>query len=272
MPADPATAASERASPPSLDRAARALRGSWPALDERRLGGWLLGFSEGFTRRANSVWMLGAVEDLQSSVGAVEEAYRVRGLPSRFLTTDSSDVDEVAALRAFGYVTSLSGGVLARSLGPTDGRGQPLPAAHPSAFVSVSGPQPPSDWLDAWLAWNGRRLPSDRRLAPRILSQGTPSFLSVSVDRSLAATARLSVVDGLGVVDCLVTDRASRGRGYARLLLERAQHEALALGASSCLAMVVDGNDASLRLFERLGYRRLGAFRYLEGPERTSCC
>ncbi|NYF13651.1 ribosomal protein S18 acetylase RimI-like enzyme [Pseudoclavibacter sp. JAI123] len=272
MSADPATPASERASTLSLDRAVAALRGSWPALDERRLGGWLLGFSEGFTRRANSVWMLGAVKDLPAAVGAVEEAYRVRGLPSRFLTTDLSDSDEVAALRAFGYVTSLSGEVFACSLGPADGPRQPLTGSHPSAVVSASAPQLPPDWLDAWLTWNGRRLPSDRRLAPRILSQGTPSFLSVSVDGSLVATARLTVVDGLGIVDCLVTDRASRGRGYARQLLKRAEHEAFALGASSCLAMVVDGNDASIRLFDRLGYHRLGAFRYLEGPARTSCC
>ncbi|MBS3177950.1 MULTISPECIES: GNAT family N-acetyltransferase [unclassified Pseudoclavibacter] len=272
MSAEFETLATTGSSTPSVEDASRALRASWPALDERRLGGWAVGFSEGFTRRANSVWMLGEVGDVETAIGTVEEAYRVRGLPSRFLTTDSSDSDEVAALRAFGYVTSLSGGVLARALGPADGPHQSLAGSHPSAVLSVSAPQLPPDWLDAWLTWSGRRLPSDRRLAPRILRQGTPSFLSVSVDGSNVATARLSVLDGIGVVDCLVTARASRGRGYARLLLERAQHEAFALGASSCLAMVVDGNDASLRLFDRLGYHRLGAFRYLEGPERTGCC
>ncbi|MGO2751739.1 MAG: GNAT family N-acetyltransferase [Pseudoclavibacter sp.] len=263
----------------SVRRATSALRRSWPALDERRIGGWSLGFSEGFTRRANSVWMLGQVSDVAAAIGAVEEAYRVRGLPSRFFTTDSSDPGEVAALKGFGYVASLTGRILVRGVSAprvdasaerVDGTQRACDSTAP--VVSTAGPELPPEWRDAWLRWNGRTLPSDQRLAPGILGANTPTFLGVRVERELVALARVTVTDRTGIIDCLVTESASRGRGYGRLLIEHAQQVAGARGATSCLAMVVDGNAASLRLFERTGFTELGAFRYLDAPERFSCC
>lgn len=262
-----------------MRRATSALRMSWPALDERRIGGWSLGFSEGFTRRANSVWMLGRVSDVEEAIGAVEEAYRVRGLPSRFLTTDSGDPSEIAMLRDFGYVTSLSGKILVGGTGAPAVEGAVERARDwehavdsDAAVVVTSGPELPPDWRDAWLRWNGRLLQSDRRLAPRILGANTPTFLGVRVEGKLMALARLTASDGTGIIDCLVTERSCRGRGYGRRLVERARQEASARGATSCLAMVVDNNAASRRLFERAGFTELGAFRYLDAPDRFSCC
>lgn len=278
MVADRRILADEPASPVSLERATAALRASWPALDARLVGGWHLGFSEGFTRRANSVWMLGEVPDAQAAIGEVEEAYRVRGLPSRFLTTDSSAETEVAALRAFGYVPALTGRILAAPTSGTDagsaaqGAGRRRPLTSGTAAVSRTGSELPAEWLDAWLSWNGRRLPSDRRLAPRILGATRSTFLEVRAEGTLAALARLTIADDTAVIDCLVTDSGRRGRGYGRLLVDLAKRDAAEQGALACLAMVVDSNAASLHLFARAGFSELGAFRYLEGPDRNSCC
>ncbi|PPF47348.1 hypothetical protein C5B85_03580 [Pseudoclavibacter sp. AY1F1] len=285
MAADHKTLADAGERDPAHGWAVSALRASWPALDERRLRGWSLGFSEGFTRRANSVWMLGEVgdeSDVRAAIGTVEEAYRVRGLPSRFLTTDSSDPSEVAALKAFGYLSSLSGRILMRALDAPPAAAPGAEAAGASvpddvvapgvAVLSTTARDVPSEWLDAWLEWNGRRLARDRRVAPRILAANEAVFLEVRVEGRLVALARVAVTDGTGVIDCLATESSSQGRGYGRLLLERAAGEAAARGAASCLAMVVDSNAVSLRLFERAGFRQLGAFRYLEAPERVSCC
>lgn len=282
MPTEQQSPTERGAAPLSVGGATAALRASWPPLDERSVGGWRVGFSEGFTRRANSVWMLGPVDDAQTAIGTVEEAYRVRGLPSRFLTTDSSEASEVAVLKAFGYVPSLSGWILARALGaPAPGTppgsesaraSMPDVVAHGMAVVSTAAREVPAEWLDAWLAWNGRRLATDRRVAPRILAASEAVFLEVRGGDTLVALARVTVTDGTGVIDCLATESTSRGRGYGRLLLERAAHEAAVRGAASCLAMVVESNAASRRLFGRAGFRELGAFRYLEAPDRASCC
>ncbi|PPF85047.1 hypothetical protein C5E07_06055 [Pseudoclavibacter sp. RFBJ3] len=272
MTAEPGPATEEPALLPTVAQATSALMASWPALDERRIGGWRLGFAEGFTRRANSVWMLGPAEETQLALGAVEEAYRVRGLPSQFLATGSADPRDVAALEAFGYSPTLTGRILCRSL--RGGEPAALEGGSGGDLIPVTraGPELPPDWLDAWLSWSDRRLARDRRLAPRILSSGASSFLGVRQEGTLVALARVTVVDGTGVIDCLVTQSAHRGRGHGRLLLRLAQQEAAQRGATSCLAMVVESNAVSRRLFHRAGFTALSSFTYLQAPERVSCC
>ncbi|WP_424463885.1 GNAT family N-acetyltransferase [Pseudoclavibacter helvolus] len=283
MAADHRILADASAPPVSVARATEALRASWPPLDERSVGGWRLGFSQGFTRRANSVWMLGEVPDARAAIGEVEEAYRARGLPSRFFATGSSSPSEVAALRAFGYVPALTGRILAAPApapapGPaaetdeTPLGGAPGGPLLASGVALTIGAELSPEWLDAWLRWNGRRLPIDQRLAPRILGAGCSDFLQVRVEGNLTALARLTLDRDIAVIDCLVTERGSRGRGYGRLLVDLARRAAAKRGAASCLAMVVERNAASLRLFERAGFRELGAFSYLEAPDRISCC
>ncbi|MBF4459336.1 GNAT family N-acetyltransferase [Pseudoclavibacter sp. VKM Ac-2867] len=257
---------------PTVAQATSVLMASWPALDERRIGGWRLGFAEGFTRRANSVWMLGPAEDTQLALGAVEEAYRVRGLPSQFLATETADPRDVAALEAFGYSPTLTGRILCRSLGGEEPAGLEGASGGDLVAVTQAGPELPPDWLDAWLSWSERRLARDRRLAPLILSSGASSFLGVRQEGTLVALARVTVIDGTGVIDCLVTQSAHRGRGHGRLLLHHAQQEAAQRGATSCLAMVVESNAVSRRLFHRAGFTALGSFTYLQAPERVSCC
>lgn len=266
-----------QALPPTVAQATSVLKASWPAPDERRIGGWHLGFAEGFTRRANSVWMLGPAEDTQLALGAVEEAYRVRGLPSQFLATGAADPRDVAALEAFGYSPTLSGRILSRSLRGADlpdldGEAAGFESTGDLVVVTQAGPELPPDWLDAWLSWSDRRLARDRRIAPRILTSDATSFLGVRLEGTLVALARVTVIDGTGVIDCVVTQTAHRGRGHGWLLLRHAQEEAAQRGASSCLAMVVESNAVSRRLFGRAGFTTLSSFTYLQAPDRVSCC
>jgi hypothetical protein len=55
---------------------------TWPALREVLVGGWLLRFSEGLTRRANSANALGALADIDPS--DCEALYRRLGQPAIF--------------------------------------------------------------------------------------------------------------------------------------------------------------------------------------------
>src|SRR5258708_25593804 len=56
--------------------------GGWPALESRDVAGWRLRFSGGYTKRANSINALTPDAETDSAtVGALEAAYRQRGLP-----------------------------------------------------------------------------------------------------------------------------------------------------------------------------------------------
>jgi hypothetical protein len=74
---------------------------AWPALREVFLGGWLLRFSEGFTRRANSANALGAVACIYPS--DCEALYRRLEQPAifRVLTLLDPSTDEQLARRGY---------------------------------------------------------------------------------------------------------------------------------------------------------------------------
>ncbi len=65
--------------------------GAWPALETFVSDGWVLRFSEGYTRRANSVHPLSrGTRRLATKIEEAERLYRERGLTPIFkLTPDS---------------------------------------------------------------------------------------------------------------------------------------------------------------------------------------
>ena len=63
-------------------RVEKAYLKGWPALREEVLDGWLLRFSGGYTRRANSVHPLAAgTQPLADKIARCEKLYEEAGLP-----------------------------------------------------------------------------------------------------------------------------------------------------------------------------------------------
>lgn len=59
---------------------------SWPALQQILFDGWVLRFSEGYTKRANSVNPLFASSlDVEVKIDTCERLYAERGLPPSFV-------------------------------------------------------------------------------------------------------------------------------------------------------------------------------------------
>ena len=75
---------------------------TWRPVHRTEVDGWSLGFSGGFTRRANSVVPWRAPVDTAAAIAATEAAYAARGLPCVFRVDGSaqpSDLDAVLARR-----------------------------------------------------------------------------------------------------------------------------------------------------------------------------
>lgn len=77
-----------------------------------------------------------------------------------------------------------------------------------------------------------------------------------SVD-SRVRLRRLSECTCIGVVFALHTQEHARRKGYARILLTSVETHAREHGITLLACTVVDSNQASLRLFESLGYGRV---------------
>ncbi len=78
---------------------------AWPALETVESDGWVLRFSEGYTRRANSVHPLGpGTRNLVDKIQEAERQYRERDLRPTFkMTTGSLPHDLDGALAERGY-------------------------------------------------------------------------------------------------------------------------------------------------------------------------
>jgi GNAT superfamily N-acetyltransferase len=77
----------------------------WPPAESESLDGWQLGFSDGCTKRANSVYAQGGEPgDLETRIERCEEVYRSRGLPVVFKLTPASRPEGLdMALEQRGY-------------------------------------------------------------------------------------------------------------------------------------------------------------------------
>lgn len=193
---------------------------AWPAQDQERIGPWLARANHGFTRRANSVAVLGEVPaaELEDAVERAERFYRQRSLPARFQLRAHADHDrlrDVLGRRGFQAEEGVDVVVRAaplrslRAAAPSDRHGRVLIADAPS-----------ENWIDVW--WASRSDPGVQRdQAVELLWQvkGRCGFASHVLDGELVATG-LGIVDGawLGIF-CVATREDRRHQGSARRIL-----------------------------------------------------
>ncbi|MDQ0395048.1 GNAT family N-acetyltransferase [Labrys monachus] len=233
-------------------RVEEACLAGWPALTEILFDGWLLRFSRGHTRRANSISLLApSTEDIAGKVGRCEALYARQGLPTifRLSTLGTDPVDAVLDERGYGPRED-EAVVLHRDLAPAIG------GSDAGRARIEEGPS--RAWLDALARIQGlgddAKAANDAIFAAIAVPAGFAASLSAHGD--IAAVAFGAVHRGIVCINAVATDPAFRRRGHARAavvaILDWARSTAGAGGA--CLP-VMAGNDAARGLYEALGFR-----------------
>jgi ribosomal protein S18 acetylase RimI-like enzyme len=106
-----------------------------------------------------------------------------------------------------------------------------------------------------------------RRLEVEVLAPGGKRWFGIrGEDGSVASIAALVVLDGVGYVDNVATFPEARGRGMASALTAHLVREALGDGASDVCLFADPGAASVVRLYERLGFRRVGTLASTKGP------
>ncbi|MCX6094053.1 MAG: GNAT family N-acetyltransferase, partial [Candidatus Bipolaricaulota bacterium] len=216
---------------------------AWPALETVESDGWVLRFSEGYTRRANSVCPLGSgTLNLADKIQEAERQYRERDLRPTFkMTTGSLPHGLDGALAERGYKAEAGTSVrIADVAGARDG------AVRIDASWDAS-----QEWRDAFHRM-GDVAPERRDIHDRILSRITrpTAFASVERDGRIVGCA-LGVVQGewLGVFN-VVVDEAFRRQGLGRGLMRGLMAWGRELGAERVYLQVVLQNAPAVALYE----------------------
>lgn len=234
--------------------------GTWRPVDTAEVDGWLLGFSGGFTRRANSVVPWRAPGDTVAAVEAVEDAYGSHGLPSVFRVDAAAQPAHLDALLAErGYAAVARTRVMARDL---DG-GVPVGPGPAEVGIDLAD-HPDEPWLAGWLDVKAAGRAVDTDLARAVVTGSPALYLTARDDDGVTGVVRAATAGEWVGLSCLMVAERARRRGLAGQLSARALAEAGARGARRAFLQVETSNTPAAALYAALGFAVVDEYHYRE--------
>jgi N-acetylglutamate synthase len=237
---------------------------AWPALRQVLLDGWVLRFSEGLTRRANSANPLrGPRETGAGLIAACEGLYHRRQLPTIFRLPSIIDPDLNERLDEAGYGSEGESCVRYGDLAA-------LEAASDPAVQLLS--RPTREWFAAIAALQNH-TPEQRRTYRRIVgSIAIPAaFAALAIDGQFVALAYGAIHDRLLCYESVITDPRRQRRGYARRVVASLAAWAKDEGADGACLEVEAHNAAALALYDGVGLKtELHRYHYRREPAASA--
>ena len=233
---------------------------AWPALRVMHYDGWVLRFSEGFTRRANSVNIVGPSSvDLETKIALCEQVYQDAGLRPVFKMWSGAECAQIDRLLVErGYAIEA----------PTEVRTRTLACSDSTADLDYRlEPEPSDAWLTAAVEFAAIH-PDRRRVLEQIVGRIVPAhcFASLYVDGRPASVAIAVAERGwVGLFD-VATAPEQRRRGYAGNLCLKLIDWGRQHGAAMSYLQVVENNFGATSLYEGLGFQHCYRYWYRANP------
>jgi N-acetylglutamate synthase len=221
---------------------------AWPALRQVLLDGWVLRFSEGLTRRANSANPLrGHRETGNGLVAACEALYQKRNLPTIFRLPSIIDPDLDKRLEGLGYGREGESCVRYGDL---------------TAIEAVSDPdvrlltRPTREWFGAMAALQNHKTEQRRTYRRIVAGIAIPAaFAALAIDGEFVALAYGAIHDRLLCYESVITHPRRQRRGYARRVVAGLAAWAKDQGAEDACLQVEAHNAAALALYDSVGLK-----------------
>jgi len=233
---------------------------AWPAIESLRYDGWLLRFSGGYTRRANSVQCFDpGAKLLDEKIQFCENAYRQRRLRVVFKMTDMSQpagLDEALSQRGYQKEAATSvqtNGIAGFSEKPSK-RVHAWPRAEPQ-------------WLDAYAQLNGVAQEHRPTFAAIVMAIAQPMCCAMAMEGDAPVACGLAVVEGpwVGLFD-IVTRQDRRRQGLAGEVIGHLLTWARQAGADKAYLQVMLNNPPALSLYKKLGFAEAYQYWYRVRP------
>lgn len=234
---------------------------AWPPLEILLLDGWILGFADGYTRRANSVQpACRSTLDLESKIAWCQTEYARRGLPLTFKITSAGvdpDLDGVLERLDFTVVTPSSVQVLDLAAMP------PAPQTGPARARVTLSPRLEPAWLDSFDRLSGTTA-ATQKAERRLLEKIVPPHCFASLvleDEVVAVGLAVAEHSHVGLFDIVVNERV-RGQGLGRRLCTELLRWGVSRSAHTAYLAVVQSNAAARHLYRGLGFRETYTYWY----------
>jgi N-acetylglutamate synthase len=229
---------------------------AWPALQTMVYDGWILRFSNGYTKRANGIYPLYESKDeLDTKIAACERVYQEQGLDVVYkMTSDVQPKELDAALAAKGYAASGYTSIQTLSLDHV---------RNPSTEDVIIHEGLTSQWLHNFCRLNSVREEHQSTMS-QMLNNILPKacFISITKDQNTVACGLgVRVGDYVGLFD-IVTDVQFRRQGIGEQLVLHLLKWGKRNGAKRAFLQVVLDNTPALHLYNKIGFEERYQYWY----------
>lgn len=242
-------------------RVEEACLNAWPALRQVLLDGWVLRFSHGLSRRANSANPLrGERRAVEALIADCQALYRRERQPAIFRLPTLIGPDCDARLAAAGYSSEGESCVLYGDIDAVTA------AADPEVRLMA---RPARDWLAAMARLQNHSVGQARAYRRIVGAVALPAaFAALESEGEIAALAYGAVHDRLLCYKSVVADTRWRRRGFARRVVMALAAWGRSQGAVGACLEVEAPNAPALALYDAVGlktelyryhYRRAGS-------------
>ena len=236
-----------------------------PCLEEELYDGWLLRFAEGYTKRANSVNVVGeSTMPVAEKVKHCEEKYTEYNLQPVFkIAPMALEIDELLEERGYSAVdkTNVMAVDLAKQVRETKGNGC---KATEIGEISVTVEEKFTEtWQYYYFTFN-KVSPVHVPTAKKIQAKITNPVLctTVYVDKKAVACGLGVLEQGcVGLLDIVVKEEY-RGCGFGKVLCQALLEKAKEKGATVGYLQVVDSNTVAKKLYKSLGFEDVYSYWY----------
>jgi N-acetylglutamate synthase len=237
----------------------------FPPLRQVVFGDWLLRFSSGVRRTANSATPLREPDgDLDEVIAAAEALYRAQGQPTIFRIPSFLDPAIDGQLAERGYTAEGESCMIEGPLDPIIASTSPFGGID---AVTLS-PKPTAEWL-ASMARLQSQKPEFHEVYRRIVKSVVlpVAFAELAIDGEPVALAYGIIHRGLLCFESVVTDARHRRKGYSRRVLAALASWAKQNGATMATLQVEASNTPGRTLYHSIGMTtELHRYHYRRQP------
>ena len=233
---------------------------AWPSLQTVLYDGWVMRFSEGYTKRANSISPIySSALDIEEKIRYCEERYASRNLPVVYKLARGcypADLDQMLDKR--GYRRHSETAVRIADISENQNLTVPLDIAVEQNFTP--------EWINTLIACTGMSDPHRIDVMRRMLSNiiWDKICVRINLEEEPVACGFGVIEDGyMGIYD-IVVNPSFRGRGYGRAIMQGLLKEAWKQDIHKAYLQVVVGNTAAENLYDSLGFQEIYRYWYRE--------
>lgn len=228
---------------------------AWPAIHQTFFDGWVLRFSMGYTKRANSVNPLYTTTlDLKEKVEICEDIYARQGLPPIFRITPLAADELDSVLEGCGY----------RKINLTHVMILDLSRQNLTEPIDLElRDLPLEQWMGVYSAVSGSvigKQPGHAEILGGILNPHLMAALEKS-GQWIACGLGVLERDLFGLFD-IVTHANNRNQGFGTRLIKGMLGWAKSQGGAVSYLQVMDENIPARRLYRRLGFKDVYSYWY----------